>query len=102
MRVEKRGTDLPSEMQGRWIVEDDPGSTLVVHGDEVTCFGVAVDYDYKEINMIEGALTVGLRVADAARQDDFARANITDLVITPEGEFLAYNVKFGIGLVREK
>jgi hypothetical protein len=32
--------------------------------------------------------------------DDFQRENITGLVITPEGRFVVYNVKFGLEVVR--
>ena len=46
------------------------------------------------------ALTVSLGVDDEASEDTFQRANITGLVITPEGEFHAYNVKFAARFVR--
>jgi hypothetical protein len=98
-RVE-RDVPLPNEMQGKWIDVDDPASELVIHGGEVNCFGQAVAYDYKEIAERDGALTVSLKVSDPANEDSFQRANITELVITPEGDFHAYNVKFASQLVR--
>lgn len=85
---------LPSEMQGRWADVEDPSSELIVKGGEIICFGQAVLYDYKVIDSDEGALTVSLKVDDDAREDTFQRSNITDLVITPDGDFHAYNVKF--------
>jgi hypothetical protein len=96
-----RTASLPEEMQGRWV-EVDNGSMLIVDGGEITCFGQVVEYDYKEISEIDGALTVTLRINDEAREDMFQRANITGLVISPEGDFLAYNVKFGCEFVRER
>jgi hypothetical protein len=73
---------------------------LIVNGGEITCFGRAVEYDYKEIVEQDGALTVSLGVDDEASEDTFQRANITGLVITPEGELHAYNVKFAAHFVR--
>jgi hypothetical protein len=96
-----RTASLPEEMQGRWV-EVDNGSMLIVDGGEITCFGQVVEYDYKEISEIDGALTVTLRINDEAQEDTFQRANITGLVISPEGDFLAYNVKFGCEFVRER
>jgi hypothetical protein len=87
-------------MQGKWIDVDDPASELVIHGGEVNCFGQAVAYDYKEIAERDGALTVSLKVSDPANEDSFQRANFTELVITPEGDFHAYNVKFASQFVR--
>src|SRR5688500_3852646 len=52
-----RTASLPEEMQGRWV-EVDNGSMLIVDGGEITCFGQVVEYDYKEISEIDGALTV--------------------------------------------
>jgi len=85
---------LPSEMQGRWMDVENPSSELIVQGGEVVCFGQAVQYDYKLVGADEGALTVSLKVADQAREDTFQRSNITELVITPDGDFHAGNVKF--------
>lgn len=95
-----REAPLPAEMQGRWVDVDDAATELFVSGGEVTCFGQLVHYDYKEIVRIDGALTVDLKVSDPSRKDSFERANVTGLVITPEGEFHAYNVKFGSQFVR--
>lgn len=93
---------LPEEMQGRWIGADDPSSELVVCGGEVTCFGEPVDYDYKLIDSEDGAITVSLKIEDEANEDSFQRSNVTELVITPEGEFHAYNVKFVSQFVQRK
>ena len=94
--VERLGPDapLPSEMQGRWADVEDPSCELIVQGGEVFCFGHAVLYDYKLIETINGALTVILKINDETCADAFQRSNITGLVFTPDGEFLAYNVKF--------
>ena len=95
-----RDAPLPGQMQGRWVEVDD-GSILVIDGGEISCFGQVVEYDYKEINEIDGALTVSLRINDEAQEDTFQRANITELVISPEGDFFAYNTKFASEFVRE-
>jgi hypothetical protein len=95
-----REAALPLEMQGRWVDADEPSSELMVDGGEITCFGRTVEYDYKEIVKKDGALTVDLRINDEANEDTFQRANITGLAITPEGDFLAYNVQFGCCFVR--
>jgi hypothetical protein len=95
-----REVALPCEMQGRWVGADEPSSELIVDGGEITCFGRTVEYDYKEIAKKDGALTVDLRINGEANEDTFQRANITGLVITPEGDFLAYNVKFGCRFIR--
>jgi hypothetical protein len=87
-------------MQGRWIVVDEPSSELLIDGGEVTCFGARIRYDWKDIGERHGALSVGFGIDDASLEDTFRRANITDLVITPEGEFLGYNVKFSCAFVR--
>lgn len=96
----RREEPLPEQMQGHWIAADDPFSELVVDGGEIICFGTVVDYDYKVIVERDGALTVSLHVDDDSNLDDFQRANITGLVATPDGKFLAYNVKFGLQFVR--
>jgi hypothetical protein len=96
----KRDEPLPHEMQGRWIDADDPSASLVVEDGEITCFGQVVEYDYKDINLEDGALTVSLGINDKTKEDTFQRANVTALVITPEGEFHAYNVKFASQFVR--
>lgn len=96
-----RNAPLPKGMQGRWVDADDPPSILIVDGGEVICFGQTVAYDYKEIDNTDGALTVSLKINDEAEEDTFRRANITELVISPEGKFFAYNVKFASEFVRE-
>lgn len=88
-----RNEPLPGEMQGRWTDVEDAGSELIVDGGEVTCFGNVVAYDYKLVDRVDGALTVSLKIDDEAKEDSFQRANITELVITPEGELHAYNTK---------
>jgi hypothetical protein len=45
-------------------------------------------------------LTVSLGVDEDSRLDDFQRENIIGLVMTPEGRFLVYNVRFGLEFVR--
>jgi hypothetical protein len=95
-----RDASLPAEMQGRWVDADDPSAELVVSGGEVSCFGHTVEYDYKLVGEDDGALTVTLKVNDEANEDTFQRSNITELVVTPEGEFHAYNVKFASQFVR--
>ena len=98
-RVE-RDTPLPTEMQGRWVGVDEPTSELIIEGGKITCFGQPVAYDYKEVSREDGAIAVNLRVDDPANEDAFERANITGLVITPDGDFHAFNVKFGIQFAR--
>ena len=95
-----REAPLPAEMQGRWVDADDPSADLVVSGGEVSCFGQTVEYDYKIVGEDDGALTVSLKINDEANEDTFRRSNITELVVTPEGEFHAYNVRFASQFVR--
>ena len=95
-----RDEPIPAAMQGRWIDVDDPSVELVIDGGVVARFGRTVEYDYKSIEEEDGTLTVNLMVNDAASEDSFQRSNITGLVITPEGEFHAYNVKFASQFVR--
>ena len=95
-----RSEPLPEAMQGYWVDADDTASQLVVEGGEVTCFGSTVEYDFKEVGEEEGALTVSLRINDSAREDDFQRTNITELVVTPDGDFHAYNVNFSTQFIR--
>jgi hypothetical protein len=94
--MERLGPDvpLPSKMQGRWVDVEEPSSELIVRGGEVICFGQSVLYDYKLIGSDDGALTVSLKIDDEDREDAFQRSNITELVISPEGDLHAYNVKF--------
>ena len=100
--MERFGRDapLPSEMQGRWHDADGDGSTLIIDCGEVRYLGQAIPYDYKLVDTAAGALVVSLKIDDAAGEDDFQRSHITELVITPEGEFHAYNVKFAAEFVR--
>ena len=89
-------------MQGSWANADDPSSKLIIEGGEITCFGQTVEYDYKLVGCDDDALTVSLKVNDPAREDDFQRANITELALTPEGDFHAYNIKFASQFVRTR
>ncbi|MGB3929076.1 MAG: hypothetical protein WBL20_08935 [Sphingobium sp.] len=91
-----RNAPLPHEMQGHWkdADGDEDETDLIIEEGEVYYLGQHVDYDYKVIDDEDGALTVSLKIDDESRFDDFARANLTELVITPEGDFLACNVKF--------
>jgi len=100
--MERVGRDapLPTEMQGRWVDVEDSRSELVVSDGEVSCFGQTVEYDYKLVGQDDGALTVSLKINDEANEDTFQRSNITELVVTPEGDFHAYNVKFASEFVR--
>lgn len=97
-----RAEPLPQAMQGRWVVEDEPESEMTIDGGEIVCFGHRVDYDTKLIEEIDGALTVTLEIADssAEAQDSFSRANITGLVIDPDGNFHGFSVKFAATFVR--
>jgi hypothetical protein len=102
MKVETRETPLPQEMQGRWVAVDEPTSTLVIAGGDVTCFGAAIEYDYKTISEDEGALTVQLEIDDETQRDSFSSANLNGFVITPDGDFLGYNVKSSVQFIREE
>src|SRR5687768_6010885 len=68
-----RDAPLPAEMQGRWVEVDDPSSELVVSGGEVACFGRTVEYDYKLVGKVDGAVTVSLNVDDETKEDTFRR-----------------------------
>ena len=94
--MERLGRDapLPDVMQGRWVDVEDPTSELIIAGGNVTSFGQPVLYDYKLIDSKDGALSVSLEIEDKSHEDSFQRSNITGLVLTPEGEFHAYNVRF--------
>ena len=100
MEQSLREVPLPAQMQGRWVDSDDPSVELIVSGGEVSCFGQTVDYDYKLVEDKDGALAVSLRINDHADEDTFQRSNITGLVVTPDGELHAYNVKFASQFVR--
>ena len=95
-----REAALPREMQGRWVDADAPSSELVVNVGEIICYGQTVEYDYKEISEEDGFLSVSLEINDKSNEDTFQRTNITGLVITPEGDFHVYNVKFSAQFVR--
>jgi hypothetical protein len=95
-----REAPLPDEVQGRWTDVDDPTVELIVQGGEVACFGKIVAYDYKIVVSNDGALTINLKIEDESKEDTFQRENITGLVVTPEGELHAYNVKFASQFVR--
>jgi len=58
VRIAGRDEPLPSEMQGQWVNADDPTAKLIICGAEIMCFGRAIEYDYKEIHEVDGALTV--------------------------------------------
>ena len=96
----ERHEPLPNEMQGRWRDIEDASSELIIHGGEIICFGESVTYEYKLVERIDGALTVSLKIMDDSNEDAFQRANITELVITPEGDFCAYNVRFAVQFER--
>lgn len=102
MEQQDRLAPLPVAMQGDWVEIDDSTSRLSIVGGEITCFGQRVDYDYKLVDITDGATTVNLKINDDAQEDSFQRANITGLVLTPDGDFLAYNVKFGCQFVCAK
>lgn len=94
MKRLKRSEPLPSAMQGCWHDVEDVGAELIIDGGEVRYLGQAIPYDYKVIRTDDDALTVSLKIDDEAGEDGFQRSHITELVITPEGDFHAYNVKF--------
>ena len=96
----ERASPLPTEMQGRWVDVDDPSTELVVNGGEVAYRGKTVEYEYKLVGRVDGAVTVSLKVNDETKNDIFQRSNITELVITADGELHAYNVKFASQFVR--
>jgi hypothetical protein len=95
-----RDTPFPAAMQGTWTDVDDPGSELIVQGGEVSWLGQVVSYDYKFVTIEDGALAVSLKINDVNAENAFQRTNVTELVITPYGEFHAYNVKFACQLER--
>lgn len=100
MERQDSNISLPSEMQGRWKDVDDETSELIINNGDVTCFGQAIAYDYKLVDTIDGALTVSLKIEDEARDDEFQRGNVTELVVTPEGEFHAYNTRFASQFIK--
>lgn len=86
-------------MQGRWRDIDD-GSVLVVDGFDVRFANMPVRHDYFVLDEDDGALSVTLGIDDPSREDAFQRENLTGLVIDPEGQFHAYNTRFGVTLER--
>ncbi|CAN5489706.1 hypothetical protein BH10PSE6_BH10PSE6_28380 [soil metagenome] len=100
----RREEPLPSEMQGRWVSVDEPEpQELFVDGGEITCFGMRVEYDYKDIiEHDSGDLEVDLGIDDKSQHDDFRRRHITGLIIFAEGGFTVYNVRFGCDFERPK
>ena len=90
----ERDASLPDEMQRRWTEFEDASSELIVNGGTIAYFGQLVAYNYKLVSRENSALTVSLQIDDEANVDTFQRANITELAITPEGDFLVANVKF--------
>ncbi|MEM8977897.1 MAG: hypothetical protein AAGD04_00275 [Pseudomonadota bacterium] len=96
----ERLVPLPDVMQGRWVALDDNASELIISGGEINSFGSLVEYDYKLIGIEDGATIVSLKTNDTDQEDAFQQANITELVITPEGEFHAYNVSFSSQFVQ--
>ena len=96
----RRDAPLPGKMQGRWVGADDQSAELVVDGGDITCFGQAVAYDYKDVGEEDGALVVSLGIDDAAGEDTFQRTNIVGLVIAPDGSFHVWNAKFTAHFVR--
>lgn len=86
-------------MQGRWRDIDD-GSELVVDGFDVSFVGNAVRHDFFILEEEGGALSVTLGIDDPAGEDTFQRENLTGLVIDPEGQFHAFNTRFGVTLER--
>ena len=95
-----RAAPLPALMQGSWVEVDDPSGALVIEGGEVRYRGRGVDYDRKIVGKNDGALTVDLKIDDRAREDAFCRENLTGLVIDPQGNFHAFNVKFASKFTR--
>lgn len=100
METFDRTAALPAQMQGRWTDLDDPNSELIIASGEVIYQGAAVDYEFKEIGEVEGALTVNFRVADPQQEDSFQRENIIGLALTSDGELHAWSVKFAATFTR--
>ena len=93
--MHRRPTPLPAPMQGRWLDVADVGGVLLIEGFDVSYRGVAVTHNFFRIAEQDGALNVTLGVDDPTREDSFARENLTGLVIDPEGQFHAWNTRFG-------
>jgi hypothetical protein len=88
MKRVQREVPLPAEMQGRWVEDGNVSSELIVMGGEISCFGSTVEYDYKDVEQVDGALTVSLGINDKTKQDSFERANITGLVICSDRDLI--------------
>ena len=73
---------------------------MIIQGGEIVCFGMVVNYEYKEVPENSGCLSVSLRTKNMHGEDTFQRANITNILIDPEGNLHAYNVKFSSRFVR--
>ena len=95
-----RNQALPEPMQGRWLGGDEDTETLVVDGSDVSYQGQPILYDWFTVSTEDGALNVNFGVDDPTRQDSFASENLCGLVISPEGEFLGWNTRFGTSFVR--
>ncbi|MDF7773691.1 hypothetical protein P1X14_00400 [Sphingomonas sp. AOB5] len=97
-----REAPLPDEMQGRWVDIDEPEYEVLIEGGTIIGGGGEAVYEYKDVARKDGALMVDLGIHDQGitAQDSFSHAHVTHLVITPEREFFAYNVKFVLNLVR--
>jgi len=78
----------------------DTSVELVVRIGEIRWSGRPIEYDFKLMGDQDGALMVSLNIENVAKRDAFQRSTITGLVLTPEGDFHAYNAKFAIQLVR--
>ena len=102
METQDKPAALPQPMQGAWIDAEDQKVELLVAGGQVICFGKAVAYDFFEVEEEDSTITVTLCIEDEDREDSFQRENITGLVLTPEGEFHAYNVKFAMRMARKQ
>ena len=82
------------------MIKDEPTGELLVDGGEVVFQGRAVDYDTKEIQEGPEALTVNFAIDDPQREDTFTRENLIGLVLTADGKFLGWNLKFATQFVR--
>jgi hypothetical protein len=100
MRRQGRPEPLPPEMQGRWVVPDEPRLDLTVVGGEVKWCGRPSDYDYKEVGLKDGEIYVSLAVQDDRDVDAFQKENIVGLLLTADGELDVFNMKFASRLVR--
>ncbi|MCJ2183623.1 hypothetical protein MTR62_13110 [Novosphingobium sp. 1949] len=103
MGTQRLGRDhpFPTAMQGNWRDCEDSSAQLQIDGSEIRYRGEVRAYDFKVVESEGGALTVSLGVNDAAALDGFERSGITGLVLTPDGAFHAYSVKFASAFVRD-